>query len=121
MSTRSFLRPVPLYCAAALLVACGDEHSAVPSFAPEFSRHGVPAAAAASPFYRQHNLVSDGSVPADLVDTNLVKAWGLVSSPMSPWGISDNGKGRSTVYSLGGGNNPLNVTVSGAIRPQKRP
>ena len=74
MSTRSFLRPFPLYCAAALLVACGDEHSAVPSLAPEFSRQGAPAAAAASRFYRQHNLVSDGSVPADLVDTNLVNA-----------------------------------------------
>ncbi len=92
MSTRSFLRPLPLYCAAALLVACGDEHSAVPSLAPEFSREGAPAAATASRFYRQHNLVSDGSVPADLVDTNLVNAWGLVSSPMSPWWISDNGK-----------------------------
>src|SRR5256884_6539762 len=121
MSTRSFLRPVPLYCAAALLVACGDEHSAVPSFAPEFSRHGVPAAAAASPFYRQHNLVSDGSVPADLVDTNLVNAWGLVSSPMSPWWISDNGKGRSTLYSVGGGTIPLIVTVTGAMGQQSAP
>jgi len=122
MSTRSFLRPFPLYCcAAALLVACGDEHSAVPSFAPEFSRQDVPAAAAASPFYRQHNLVSDGSVPADLVDTNLVNAWGLVSSPMSPWWISDNGKGRSTLYSVGGGTIPLIVTVTGAMGQQSAP
>src|SRR5438067_49694 len=121
MSTRSFLRPFPLSCAAALLVACGDEHSAVPSLAPEFSRQGAPAAAAASRFYRQHNLVSDGSVPADLVDTNLVNAWGLVSSPMSPWWISDNGKGRSTVYSVGGGTIPLIVTVPGAMGQQSAP
>src|SRR5437870_2270890 len=121
MSTRSLLRPFPLYCAAALLVACGDEHSAVPSLAPEFSRQGVPAAGAASRFYRQHNLVSDGSVPADLVDTNLVNAWGLVSSPMSPWWISDNGKGRSTVYSVGGGTIPLIVTVPGAMGQQSAP
>jgi len=121
MPTRSFLRPFPLYCAAALLVACGDEHSAVPSLAPEFSRQDAPAAAAASRFYRQHNLVSDGSVPADLVDTNLVNAWGLVSSPMSPWWISDNGKGRSTVYSVGGGTIPLIVTVPGAMGQQSAP
>src|SRR5438128_6285150 len=121
MSTRSLLRPFPLYCAAALLVACGDEHSAVPSLAPEFSRQGVPAAGAASRFYRQHNLVCDGSVTADLGDTNLVNAWGLVSSPMSPWWISDNGKGRSTVYSVGGGTIPLIVTVPGAMGQQSAP
>ncbi len=41
----------------------------------------VAAQPAAAQFYAQHNLVSDGAVPADLVDPNLVNAWGLVSSP----------------------------------------
>jgi len=114
MSTRSLLRSLPLSCAAALLVACGDEHSAVPSLAPQFSREGVPAASAASRFYQQHNLVSDGAVPADRLDTNMVNAWGLVSSPTSPWWISDNGTGRSTLYSVGSGTIPLVVKVPGA-------
>ncbi len=61
---------------------------------------------AAAQFYAQHNLVSDGAVPADLVDPNLVNAWGLVSSPTSPWWISDNGTGRSTLYNVGTGPSP---------------
>src|SRR6266566_5141748 len=118
MSTRSLLRAPPLFCAA-LLVACADERSAAPPLAPpSFSRQGEPAAPAASRFYQQHNLVSDGAVPADLVDPNLVNAWGLVSSPTSPWWISDNGTGRSTLYNVGTGAIPLVVTVPGAIGKQ---
>src|SRR2546426_11603827 len=63
-------------------------------------------------FYAQHNLVSDGAVPADLVDPNLVNAWGLVSSPTSPWWVSDNGTGRSTLYRVNTGTIPLIVTRS---------
>ena len=114
MSTRRFLRPLTL-CCAALLVACADEHSAVPSLAPEFSSQGVSAASSASRFYQQRNLVSDGAAPADLLDTNLVNAWGLVSGPTTPWWISDNGKGRSTLYSVGSGTIPLVVRVPGAM------
>jgi len=118
MSTRSLLRAPPLFCAA-LLVACADERSAAPPLAPpSFSRQGEPAAPAASRFYQQHNLVSDGAVPADLVDPNLVNAWGLVSSPTSPWWISDNGTGRSTLYNVNTGAIPLVVTVPGAIGKQ---
>jgi hypothetical protein len=40
---------------------------------------------AAAQFYAQHNLVSDGAVPADLVDQDLVNAWGLVAGPTTPW------------------------------------
>ena len=120
MSTRSFLRPLPLYCAV-LLVACGDEHSAVSPFAPEFSREGVPAASATSRFYQQHNLVSDGAVPADLVDTNLINAWGLVSGPATPWWISDNGTGRSTLYNVRTGSIPAIFTVPGAGGEQSAP
>src|SRR5437868_3034528 len=31
---------------------------------------------AAAQFYTQHNLVSDGAVPAECLDPNLVNAWG---------------------------------------------
>ena len=76
---------------------------------------------AAAQFYAQHNLVSDGAVPADLVDPNLVNAWGLVSSPMSPWWISDNGTGKSTLYNVGTVAIPLVVTVPGAGGKQSAP
>jgi len=76
---------------------------------------------AAAQFYAQHNLVSDGAVPADLVDPNLVNAWGLASSPTSPWWISDNGTGRSTLYRVDTGTIPLVVTVPGAGGEQSAP
>jgi hypothetical protein len=49
----------------------------------------VPVTAASTPtnvpgpsqFYLQHNLISDGFVPADLTHSNLVNAWGLVAGP----------------------------------------
>ena len=80
----------------------------------------VAAQPAAAQFYAQHNLVSDGAVPADLVDPNLVNAWGLVSSPTSPWWISDNGKGRSTLYRVNTGAITI-FTVPGAMGEQSAP
>jgi len=81
----------------------------------------VLAGPAAAQFYAQHNLVSDGAVPAALVDPNMVNAWGLVSSPTSPWWISDNGTGRSTLYRVNTGTIPLIVTVPGAAGRQSAP
>jgi len=49
-------------------------------------------------YYEQHNLVSDGAVPAECVDPNLVNAWGLAASPTSPWWVSDNGTGKASLY-----------------------
>src|SRR5437870_1114852 len=80
----------------------------------------LPSSARAQ-FYAQHNLVTDGFVSADLVDHNLVNAWGLVSSPTSPWWIADNGTGRSTIYNVGTGTIPLIVTVPGAAGGQGAP
>src|SRR2546425_13283342 len=40
-------------------------------------------------FYAQHNLVSDGAVPADHVDPDLVNPWGLAASATSPWRARD--------------------------------
>src|SRR2546422_5226652 len=81
----------------------------------------VLAGPAAAQFYAQHNLVSDGAVPAALVDPNLVNAWGLVSSPTSPWWVSDNGTGRSTLYRVNTGTIPLIVPVPGAMGRQSAP
>src|ERR1700739_2494054 len=51
-------------------------------------------------FYTQNNLVSDGGVPAVCVDPNLVNAWGMAASPTSPWWISDNHSGKTSLYSV---------------------
>src|SRR5438552_2086086 len=50
--------------------------------------------------YRQVNLVSDLPGVALLQDTNLVNAWGVSFSPSSPFWISDNGTGKSTLYAV---------------------
>jgi len=49
----------------------------------------------------QHNLVSD--LPgADHQDPLLVNPWGIVHGPTSPWWVSDNGTGVSTLYTADG-------------------
>src|SRR5437763_1738493 len=57
------------------------------------------------------NLVSNGAVPAVTIDPNLVNPWGLAHSPTSPFWISDNGTGVSTLYNGAGTKIPLTVTV----------
>src|SRR5690242_4134930 len=74
-----------------------------------------------SQFYLQHNLISDGSVPADLTDTNLVNAWGLVSGPTTPWWISDNGTGKTTLFNVGTNAIQAEFTVPGAGGAQGNP
>lgn len=71
--------------------------------------------------YVQHNLLSDQAGQADLVDPNLVNAWGISSSATSPWWISDNGTGRSTLYNVGTGTIPMIVTIPGAMGQQGTP
>jgi uncharacterized protein (TIGR03118 family) len=59
-------------------------------------------------FYMQHNLVSDGAVPADHVDPILVKnAWGIAFNPFGPDWVADNGSGVSTLYDGEGNAFPL--------------
>jgi uncharacterized protein (TIGR03118 family) len=51
--------------------------------------------------YTQTNLVSNIAGQAPLQDPNLQNAWGLVSSPTgSPWWVSNNADGTSTLYSI---------------------
>ena len=50
--------------------------------------------------YRQVNLVSDQPGVALQQDTNLVNAWGVSFSPTSPFWVSDNGTGQSTLYAV---------------------
>src|SRR3989449_11780508 len=73
---------------------------------------------ATAQFYTRHDLVSDGAVPADHLDPNMVNAWGLAISPTSPWWISNNGTGTSTLYRVNTRAIPLIVTGPSAMGRQ---
>jgi len=74
------------------------------------------AAFAAEPgnSYHQRNLVSNGGVPAEHVDTDLVNAWGLAASAAGPWWVNAADAGKSLLYNGEGVKNPLVVAVAGA-------
>ncbi len=84
----------------------------------------LPAAAnpnpAAANAYLQTNLVSDRSDQgAQIVDPNLVNAWGLARGPSTPLWVADNGTGVATVYRVNVGGTsvtkvPLTVKVMGS-------
>jgi uncharacterized protein (TIGR03118 family) len=61
--------------------------------------------------YTQVNLVSNASGVAPVTDPHLVNPWGLSRTSGSPWWISDNGTGLSTLYNGAGAINPLVVTI----------
>lgn len=72
----------------------------------------VPAAAT----YLQTNLASDVQNLAAYTDPNLVNPWGMSASSTSPWWVSDNGTGVSTLYNGNTGQpfpqpTPLVVTI----------
>ena len=74
-----------------------------------------------SQFYAQHNLLSDGAVLADLTDSAVVNAWGLVSGPTTPWWIADNGTGKTTLYNVSTGTIQATFTVPGVGTDQGNP
>jgi uncharacterized protein (TIGR03118 family) len=56
-------------------------------------------ARAAGMGYSETNLVSNGAVPATHIDPNLVNPWGISFFPgLSPFWVSDNNAGVSTLY-----------------------
>ena len=61
--------------------------------------------------FLQHNLVSDLAGYADHTDTNLVNPWGISFSATSPFWLSDNHSGLSTLYNSSGTPQALVVTV----------
>lgn len=61
--------------------------------------------------YNQVNLVANTSGVAPVTDPNLVNPWGLSRASGSPWWVSDNGTGLSTLYNGAGAINPLVVTI----------
>lgn len=73
----------------------------------------VPSLQAGGNFYQQRNLVSDGFVPAENTDSNLVNPWGIVFSPTSPVWVADNATGVATLYDGDGKPQSLVVTIPG--------
>jgi len=63
--------------------------------------------------FLQTNLVSDGFVPAPTIDPNLINPWGLTHSATSPFWVSDNGTGVTTIYT--GAGTPVTVAGHEAI------
>src|ERR1700733_2071260 len=61
--------------------------------------------------YTQVNLVSNVSGVAPVTDPTLINPWGLSRSSSSPWWISDNGTGLSTLFNGTGVKNSLIVTI----------
>jgi uncharacterized protein (TIGR03118 family) len=73
----------------------------------------IPAASFAQ-HYQQTNLVTDLSSGAKFTsDNNLKNPWGLTRSTTSPWWISDNNAGVSTLYSGDGTKRALIVQIPG--------
>lgn len=68
--------------------------------------------------YVQRDLVSDVPGAAELLDTDLVNAWGLALGPTTPAWVADNGTDVSTLYAGAVGNTsvvkrPLTVSIPG--------
>ena len=61
--------------------------------------------------YKQTNLVSDQAGVAAVKDPHLVNPWGLSRSSGSPWWVSDNGMGLTTLYGPTGTPGSLVVTI----------
>jgi uncharacterized protein (TIGR03118 family) len=71
----------------------------------------VAAPALADGYYKQRNLVSDGTIPAAHVDPNLVNGWGVAFNPFGFVWVSDAETGVSTLYDGNGVVNPLVVAI----------
>jgi uncharacterized protein (TIGR03118 family) len=87
------------------LVAAALTLAVVPSAEAD---HGL----ATSAFVHQTNLVSNIPGFAQTTDPNLVNAWGITASSTSPFWVSDNGTGVSTLYNGAGQPVPLVVTIA---------
>ena len=72
------------------------------------------SASGASAQYKRTDLVTDTGAGDTAADPNLVNAWGLVALPTSPFWVSDNVTGQSTLYTGGGQKIPLTVSVPAA-------
>ncbi len=70
----------------------------------------------------QTNLISDIPGLAQIMDPNLVNAWGLTASSGSPWWVSNQGSGTSTLYNTSNPQTqPLSLVVHIPPNPTDNP
>jgi uncharacterized protein (TIGR03118 family) len=63
--------------------------------------------------YANHVLVSNGAIPADFTDPNLINGWGVAFNPTAVVWVNDADAGKSTLYDGTGKPQSLVVTVPG--------
>jgi hypothetical protein len=92
---------------------CLLSHSGMLHHMPMMSaahQHHAASKEATAGRFRQTNLVSDLAGVAQVQDPNLVNPWGISESSGSPFWISDNNAGVSTLYNVPGANNmPVSI------------
>lgn len=91
------------------------------------ARLGLTFAAALSPYlvsadtFTQTNLVSDIPGNAQHTDPDLINPWGVAFAPTSPFWISNQGSGTSTLYDGAGNKLPLTVPIPAGPPPLTGP
>jgi uncharacterized protein (TIGR03118 family) len=68
--------------------------------------------------FTQTNLVSDIPGMAPTTDSQLVNPWGITHTATSPWWVSDNNAGVSTLYNGTGAKQGLVVTIPSPSSPK---
>jgi len=83
----------------------------LPRFAASTALALITGAVCFGQHYIQSNLVSNTLGVAPVTDPQLINPWGLSRSSSSPWWISDNATGLSTLYNGAGAKQSLIVTI----------
>src|SRR5262245_33798632 len=75
----------------------------------------APALFAAEPgnSYARRDLVSDGGVPAEHIDPDIINGWGIAASAAGPWWVNAADAGKSLLYDAKGVKNALEVAIAG--------
>jgi uncharacterized protein (TIGR03118 family) len=89
-----------------------------PAAAPDWAQQPKPLA---TNQYLITELTTNLSTGAPNTDANLVNPWGVARSSGGPWWVSDNGTGKSTLYTGEGAAIPLVVTIPAAASASGTP
>ena len=101
----------------AVIAGCGEDNGTTSMSAPTPTATARPTPTPNSGMaVRQTDLVSDVAGAAAM-DPNLVNAWGIASGPTTPFWVSDNGQGVSTLYDGAGHPAPVGQPLVVTIPP----
>src|ERR1700675_141768 len=65
--------------------------------------------------YTRTDLVTNVAVNGAGADSNLGNGWGLTSLPGSPWWVSDNATGLSTLYAINNSSQGVSASPQGLV------